>query len=326
MAGSDGGGGNKGGLFSQPSSVSLDDLMGPDQTESSASAMDAPDPETMARFVPFKVDVSETGEGSSVSELPPIVDEPEPAPALVQFVAESATGKVSEFSSSQNPDAHSSVPPTTLLPRDAEAMALAPEPQLLARLRFPKPEPTEDRGLTPLVRPTSDEPDDGAQTQPQEDDAPPTQSESEAQPDPAPDPLPEATPPAPAAPQPEPAARVVPDPSEVLAEPVSSLPPELDGDPADASTEAADGPLQRIETLEEAEWTDALAPPPKPPLRAQVEAVMSSDPVAVSQPPPLAARPMVPPPPRSEPLHPMLYVLLVVFGLAAILAFAIPML
>lgn len=301
MPDSDSGGGDMGGLFSQPSTTSLDDLLGPDTGTN--DSLDVPEPATMVRFVPFKVDVSETGEQRNDSALLHGEPAPEPVPAVVQFVPDTNGARLSEVSSSQPaPSGDSSVPVGNLGPAQDGHLS-APDPQMLARLSFPKHEEKEDsaRALTPLVRtPGPDLAGEEEQPLTVAPEAPP-EPESPADPDPEP-------------------------PSQVMAEAVSSLPPVIDDEPDEPDeAPATDEPIRSV-ALEEAEWNaPPPGPPPRPPQSAQVEAVMSSGPLGLSKPHGLS-RPMVAPPPSSEPLHPALYLLLILFGVLAILAFAIPLL
>ncbi|GEM_PF-3398362 len=288
MPGSDSGGSGKGGLFSQPSTTSLDDLLGPDGP-GEGSVVDVPEPATMARFVPFKVDVSETGEHSSGSDLSPLDDEPD-KPAVVQFVPETPTPQVSDFTSSQPAQLDRADEPSRGPSRTSEALVTAPEPPILPRLNFPKPELTDDvtqaagRSLTPLVK--GAEPENEHENENENENEHEQEIEEEH--------------------EPEPPASSEMSPSEQRV--------------------TSNQPGSRTPPLEEADWGDAPGPQGRAALTAQVEALPSSDPVGVSEPPPLAPRPMVAPPPSSQPLHPAMYLLLLAFGVAAILALALPLL
>jgi hypothetical protein len=311
MGSGDSSGSGKGGLFSAPSLISLDDLLGPSGTPAEKQSPDSP----LVRYVPLLVDVSETGESDT-----PVLSRPEPkeeAPAVVQFVPEAGGAEDSEFISESESDSGAPQPKHMELDVSLRTLTAAPDHKVLAQIRFPKPELSEissrdgaRTALTPLVTPSQhDSGADPAVSVPDGGSAMSGGQEPDTQGRP------------PGGDRDRAASQDPPD---------DSSPDEPSSGTGQTSDPARENPLNRSDPLIEADWGDeAILQKPQTlkPLQAQVEAVTSSGiSLSSSQPDGDLPRQMVAPPPSSEPLHPAVYLLLMVLGVLAVLAFAIPML
>ncbi len=289
----------KGGLFSAPSATSLEELLGPtaDVAESPPGtvAADAPDPETMAQFVPFKVDVSETDSGGRKEAIEALLRGEEPA--VVQFVPDPAPSKEPGFEVS---DPVSSDPVVPVVPKTDPTAVPGPGAFAFEPAEPAAPPAGERQPLTPLVQPSEDpQPDEPEPPEPAE-----VRVQVEVEPSDSLEDLPSE----------EQAARTSADLDQ------AEWPLPLEGEPpADPSGSPSSTGLP---------YPDPLPPPPPPPpsaVAATVEEVPSSEPAAYGD-APRRRRTMITPPEEPEPLHPAAYLLLALLTVAALTSLFLPML